>query len=75
MGKSSSDSAKTSTSTAEASGVTRRSPSTIPKVFNTKDPTEVQANIYSVYGSKVSLQLATDLLAFVEKAVKGDYAP
>lgn len=52
----------------------RRRPSNIPKVFDSKDPAEVQANIYSVYGSKVSLQMATDLLAFVEKAVRGEYS-
>lgn len=61
-------------SKSEETGVSRRRPAQIPKILDTKDPAVVQANIYSVYGSKVTAQFAADLLAFVEKARRGDYS-
>lgn len=67
------DSAKGSESKAQASASTRRQPSNIPKIFASGDPAAIQREIRSVYGCAVTERFAIDLLAFVEKAVKGDY--
>lgn len=42
-------------------------------IFRSSDPATVQAEVRNVYGTTISLQLANDLIAFVEKAVRGDY--
>jgi hypothetical protein len=73
MAKQSSDSAKTSTNSEAASGSTRRYPSRIPRIFQGNDPEAVQAEIRNVYGHNVSRAFAADLLAFVEKAMRGEY--
>ncbi len=72
MAKQLSDSVATSTATAAPSGSTRRKPSNIPRIFQ-GDAASVQAEIRNVYGHNISEALANDLIAFVAKAVKGEY--
>lgn len=61
------------TEKSEEKAVARRSPATIPKVFESKDPEAVQATIRNVYGVTLPLPMVNDLMAFVAKAKRGDY--
>jgi hypothetical protein len=74
MAKQSSDIAQTSTATAAASGSTRRHPARIPPLVASGDPQVVMREIRSVYGFDISEQYARDFIAFVEKAVRGDFS-
>ena len=51
----------------------RRHPANIPRMVESGDVATVQQVIRDTYGFQVTEQYANDFIAFVEKAMRGDY--
>lgn len=67
MAKQSSDSVTTSGGTEVASGSTRRSPSTIRHMVESKDVETLQGEMVSKYGFRLNDAFAAELIAYVGK--------